>query len=133
MSIHQTIYDTLHLSDEDVMALIGSGDIASVRNRRERMREFLATSEWSEAAYRDWIRKNNLPTKGAMAKNLAVSVVQAAKSSFREVDAEEQQARLDVCDRCELYLPELGRCGKCGCYVTFKVRLKAWNCPENKW
>lgn len=49
--------------------------------------------------------------------------------------------RLDVCrgsdkrgiDRCEhLAWPGLN-CGKCGCFVDVKARMKSMKCPLNKW
>lgn len=59
MSIHQTIFETLRLSDEEVFAIVGGGDISSVQIRREKMRAFLADHAWSEDAYKDWLRSGH--------------------------------------------------------------------------
>jgi hypothetical protein len=68
MSIHQTIHDTLHLTDEEVMELTGAGDINTVIARREQMREFLKYNKWELEAYKDWLRSGawtpKMPSRG---------------------------------------------------------------------
>lgn len=56
MSIHQTIYNTLNLSDQEVMEMIGSGDIEGVKRRRTLMRNFLESHKWSLESYKAWLR-----------------------------------------------------------------------------
>lgn len=53
--IYQTIYETIDLPEEQVQAILGAGDIQSIRIRREKMRAFLADHAWDEAAYKQWL------------------------------------------------------------------------------
>jgi hypothetical protein len=54
--IHETIYETMHLTDEEVMGLTGAGDINTVIARRAAMREFLKYNKWDLEAYKAWRR-----------------------------------------------------------------------------
>jgi hypothetical protein len=56
MNINQVTYDSLGLSDEEFMSLIGSGDINSVISRRERIREFLKFNKWYLSDYMKWLK-----------------------------------------------------------------------------
>ena len=65
LSIHQITYDTINLSDEDFMLLIGAGDIDSVINRRDRLREFLKYNKWELEEYKKWLSSGRwTPSKG---------------------------------------------------------------------
>lgn len=50
-------------------------------------------------------------------------------------DKPTQDARLEICKGCELYLPNEERCShsKCGCFVRIKTFLLAEKCPAAKW
>lgn len=47
--------------------------------------------------------------------------------------------RAGVCRGCEFALPcthkpeRKCKCGKCGCFITLKIRLKNEECPEGFW
>jgi hypothetical protein len=56
MSIHQTIYDTLDKTADEVMAIICAGDIAGVEVRQEKMRTFLKGHTWSLESYKSWVK-----------------------------------------------------------------------------
>ena len=56
MSIHQIINDTLNLTDEAVMDMIGAGDLDGVVARREKMRKFLTSHKWSLEGYKAWVK-----------------------------------------------------------------------------
>lgn len=43
------------------------------------------------------------------------------------------QSRLSLCKTCEHYQPTLTRCGKCGCIMSLKVKLRGAQCPLLKW
>jgi hypothetical protein len=43
-----------------------------------------------------------------------------------------QQARMAVCESCP-ELTNLTRCKKCGCFMTFKVKIQNAKCPLGKW
>lgn len=47
------------------------------------------------------------------------------------VSSEEEKKRKDICISCENY--KIFYCSECGCSITLKTKLKAANCPINKW
>lgn len=49
------------------------------------------------------------------------------------VSEEDYQERIDECFKCEHFLENLNRCGKCGCLVEYKARWKTTKCPIDKW
>jgi len=55
ISVHQKIYDTLSLPENEALSIVGGGDI---RKRRERMLAFLKDHSWNEENYKNWIRGN---------------------------------------------------------------------------
>ena len=44
-----------------------------------------------------------------------------------------QNARLDACHSCELYIKVPGVCKKCGCIMKLKTKLAHAYCPIDKW
>jgi hypothetical protein len=64
MSIHQTIYDTINLPPEEVMDIIGSGDIAGVVSRQVKMRVFLVDNKWNIEKYKDFLKGQIVRSKG---------------------------------------------------------------------
>jgi hypothetical protein len=138
MSVHQKVYNTLDLSEEEAFAVIGGGDIDSIIARRESLRSYLETNKWDVDKYKQYVRESfSLPSKTQMAKNVAQAGKQALMSGFKEVSDEEQQRRHNICKSgCPEYIAEgkyKDRCAKCGCWTTFKSTLKAWHCPIDKW
>lgn len=158
MSIHQIIYDTLDLPAEDVVRIIGAQKISDVTRRRDLIKLFLSENEWDHAAYITFAAKKYasgwfdqyakedclegapkfphipMPTKWQMAKNLVAASVQAVRHRFKQVSKKEQKRRHTICKTaCQWYRHNDDRCSKCGCFTSFKTRLEAWHCPENKW
>jgi hypothetical protein len=41
------------------------------------------------------------------------------------------QSRLEICGKCQHYSNY--RCGKCGCFMFIKARIKSLNCPIGLW
>jgi hypothetical protein len=137
-SVHQLIYETLDLPEEEALSIVGG---ATIRDKRERMQEFLRNNKWDEAAFKLWIRNEwnpirskPLPHKAEMARNVAQAGKQALLTGFKKVSDEEQKQRHTICKTdCEWYRQEDDRCAKCGCFTSFKSRLEAWHCPIDKW
>lgn len=78
-----------------------------------------------------------MPSMGAMAKNLTQTVIRnvqsvAAGNSLRLSD-QEATNRLNVCKTCEFFNSVQQRCMKCGCFMAVKTYLKAEKCPVGKW
>jgi hypothetical protein len=135
MSIHQTIYETLHLSDEEVLVITGSATLDGVASRRMAMKEFLENNSWNEEQYMLFLRgrQKPLPSVPRQLLNLSEAAISATKNP-KMVSEEEQQRRLGICrDGCEEFRESDERCSRCGCRMTLKVRLEAWHCPLNKW
>lgn len=49
------------------------------------------------------------------------------------VSEKDYQERISECFKCEHFLENLNRCGKCGCLVEYKARWKTTKCPDNRW
>ena len=79
--------------------------------------------------------KKKLPTLGQMFKNFAKDLTTNLKAGFPIVTQEQYEERLDTCRVCDDYIEETRRCGKCGCYLEYKARLRASTCPmtPTKW
>jgi ribosomal protein S27AE len=44
--------------------------------------------------------------------------------------------RLKICSKCEHLMTSIANiklCGKCGCVIKVKVKVKSTTCPVNKW
>jgi hypothetical protein len=58
----------MNKTDEEVMELTGAGDISTVIDRRESMREFLKYNKWELEAYKTWRRDGmwmpTMPSRG---------------------------------------------------------------------
>jgi hypothetical protein len=78
-----------------------------------------------------------LPPVHVMAKNAATAVKQELKARFSGVPPvlqAEIDRRLAICNApCEHFIPDQGRCAKCGCFTNFKAKLRSQHCPEGKW
>lgn len=57
LSIHQLIFDTLDLPEEEALSIIGGGEIES---RRKRLLLFLEKNEWNEDNFKKWIITYNI-------------------------------------------------------------------------
>jgi hypothetical protein len=137
LSIHQRVYDTRDMPEDEALAIIGGG---SIKPRRERLNAFLAGNKWDLAAFIAWLPEWNLalPGKITMAKNAVIAGKEAVASGFKAVSEEEQEARKAICrEPCEFFItnddPNKERCSRCGCFTTYKAKLEAWHCPVDKW
>ena len=69
-----------------------------------------------------------------LVKSFTSDMTEFVKQGAPVVSPEEYKERLEICSGCE-YKEEirLPKCGKCGCYLAIKARMKNTNCPINKW
>lgn len=56
-----------------------------------------------------------------------------ATNGLSRLDDEVTKSRLEVCQTCELFRKQDGRCGACGCFVKWKAKLPKEQCPLGKW
>lgn len=78
---------------------------------------------------------------------MAAGIIQLAKDTAKSaisgevigVNDEEKAARLKICTgdetspACEFYVVNQKRCGKCGCFMELKARIKSQSCPLGRW
>lgn len=50
-----------------------------------------------------------------------------------KLSEEQQKERLNICNTCEYKIEITNMCGKCLCYLPWKVELAPASCPEQKW
>lgn len=73
-----------------------------------------------------------LPSATQMAKNLAVSAADYAKSGFKNVGDAVYAARVAVCTGCPYFRSDQ-RCAKCGCFMRVKAKWESARCPMGSW
>lgn len=71
------------------------------------------------------------PSLRRQAWNLARSLADFVADGCKTLSAEQYRLRLEICDACEMRCGN--RCMKCGCYLSFKARGRAFKCPLDKW
>ena len=78
-----------------------------------------------------------MPSKFEMAKNLAKSVGNIAKSTLsgEKVVASGDLAleRMNICKACPWFVSKGKRCSKCGCVVPLKTYFAEEKCPVGRW
>ena len=52
---------------------------------------------------------------------------------LERVPETEKQRRLDICTRCEFYVPAIVSCNRCWCFLPAKTSLKSSRCPKGRW
>jgi hypothetical protein len=91
-------------------------------------------------------KESSLPSFSQMAKNVAQAAKDEIKARINKeppVSQEEVERRLEICRGCEFFSPNVKalteaeqkqeRCIKCGCFMSFKARLRSQHCPIGKW
>ena len=81
-------------------------------------------------------RQVSFPNVQTLALNLASAVGAEVKSRFLgndQIDLEEINRRLAICEGCEFFHSPSQRCKKCGCYLKWKTAWRSQKCPVGKW
>jgi glycosyltransferase involved in cell wall biosynthesis/ADP-heptose:LPS heptosyltransferase/predicted O-methyltransferase YrrM len=68
-----------------------------------------------------------------LAKSAAKVVSDAAKGKDVVASKEEQDRRLGICEKCDIYDIARKRCRQCGCRMDMKAMLASMRCPIGKW
>lgn len=89
--------------------------------------------EITDEAYQALAEKYRLPSARQLISNVIDAVKQAVKEGFDVRPAEEAERYMSICVLCPLFIEKDVRCGKCGCWLSAKMQLKAWHCPLKKW
>lgn len=93
------------------------------QERREEMDRLQKDQFMDKAAIERRIEAGPL----AMAKSLAKSVGDLATGGVTD-----PSARMDICSTCP-FKGDDNRCGKCGCFLPAKTRVKKSSCPIGRW
>lgn len=72
----------------------------------------------------------NMPTITQMAENFGKALVNYAKDGFTNVNDEEFERRIQICNSNECGEYNSGRCNLCGCYLTLKAKWASQSCPS---
>tara|TARA_R100000700_G_C3172279_1_gene146830 strand:+ start:572 stop:838 length:267 start_codon:yes stop_codon:yes gene_type:complete len=73
------------------------------------------------------------PSTIKKAWNLSKSILDYAKSGFKNTPQDKYKERLTVCDSCELLDEINGTCTVCGCVMAVKAKWHVEKCPKGKW
>ena len=76
------------------------------------------------------------PKLGQMALTVAKAIIDETKSIVSGDDPIDQDTinkRIEVCNSCEFFVKEDGRCIKCGCFMQIKASMRSQTCPIGKW
>jgi hypothetical protein len=77
----------------------------------------------------------SLPSRWQMLKNLVEATRDVIVDGAEARSESEVDTALGICAVCPHFIVNQwgGRCGRCGCKTSFKVKLRAWHCPIGKW
>ena len=78
-------------------------------------------------------RNAKMPSAPKRVWNLAKALVDFVADGCKTVTRAEYEARLRVCDSCELRSGVWCRHPDCGCNREIKAHGRAWKCPVGKW
>jgi len=86
------------------------------------------------------IPTKEFPSLIQQAKNFAGAVVEHARGGFQRTSEEEIKQRISICNECEFFAKDSGRCRQCGCFLINgilgtegKIFWKGEKCPIGKW
>jgi uncharacterized paraquat-inducible protein A len=69
-----------------------------------------------------------------LVKSFTADLAEFIKQGAPVVSPKEFEERLNICNDCEHKEGDkVPKCGKCGCYLIVKARMKTTACPINKW
>lgn len=72
-----------------------------------------------------------------VSKSLSGSLIKATNSiaTNKKLTStkDKAKARIEICNRCNLFNKNSGRCEECGCFITIKVKMDFEQCPLGKW
>ncbi len=105
---------------------------AELQRQQEALRELKAKQEAEAAKYQNEMDMDNIKRKIAaspldMAKGLVKSAADLASGGMTD-----PAARMDICNACP-FKGDDNRCGRCGCFLPAKTRVKKSSCPIGAW
>ena len=73
------------------------------------------------------------PSFFQMVKTFTKEIVTYIANGSPNVTTEDYISRLETCESCEHFMAQSARCGKCGCLMEHKAKMKTSDCPIGKW
>jgi len=113
---------TLKAKKEEERKRIQQLEVLQAR-RKEQMDRLTADTMKDQEAIKRKIEASPL----AMAKNLVKSAADLATGGVTD-----PKERMDICNSCP-FKGDDNRCGKCGCFLPAKTRVKKSSCPISRW
>jgi len=89
--------------------------------------------ELSDESFAILAEKYRMPSFLEMITNAGKAALEAANSGLDVRDKEQTETCLKICAICPHLVIDPFRCGICGCFLEYKIKLKAWHCPQNRW
>lgn len=79
-----------------------------------------------------------MPSIKCCIKNAAQSTFKVVKNKLIRqqsilISIDIRNKRFSVCQSCDLFNHDNGRCNECGCFMKVKSLLSAMECPLDKW
>ena len=68
-----------------------------------------------------------------MVKTFTTEIATYIANGSPNVTTEDYITRLDTCNKCDHFIEKSMRCGKCGCLMEHKAKMKTSDCPIGKW
>jgi hypothetical protein len=75
----------------------------------------------------------SLASQAVSAAGAVCNEVAAIVKSEPPVPPEEAERRFAICQGCEGFLPDAGRCSRCGCVMRVKTTFRTASCPLGNW
>ena len=73
------------------------------------------------------------PSFFQMVKTFTTELATYIANGSPNVTTEDYVSRLEVCESCPHFMVQSARCGKCGCLMEHKAKMKTSDCPIGKW
>ena len=93
-------------------------------------------AEFAGAEWTLYEQRHAMPSLPQQALNLAGSLAGEAVARLKSeppVLPDEVNRRLALCEACEFFKADEGRCSQCGCYMHVKARFRSAKCSKGKW
>ena len=112
--------------------------LAEKRRIEDAQKQALQAAQRERSAEMQKLQKNQLMDKAAIERRIEAGPLAMAKSLVKSgVDlatggVTDPTARMDICSTCP-FKGDDNRCGKCGCFLPAKTRVKKSTCPIGRW
>jgi len=112
--------------------------IKEKKELEQRQMEKLEQLKRQRKAEMDRLTKDTMRDEDAIKRRIEASPMAMAKSLIKTAGqlavggTTDPQARMDICNTCP-FKGDDQRCGKCGCFLPAKTRVKKSSCPIGRW